>query len=348
MKNMNILVDINHPAHNHLFRNFIFEMKKRGHQLIVITRDKEVTLDLLKKYQIKHINLGKPGKGMIRKALKMLSSDLRFFFILKKYKPNVALSTASPSLAQASYLLGIKHLIFGDTEHAKRTYKLSVPFSKYIITPSSFKDDYGKKHVRYKSFHELAYLHPKYFKPNSSILKKLGLKKSDKFFILRFVSWEAEHDIGQKGLTNGNKRDLIKILETHGIVFISSENKLPKESEKYRLKVASEKMHDILYYATICISEGGTTASEAAVLGTPTIHFSTTGKYCGVFDDLEKNYGLLQVIEDYDKLIEKLRLMLQNKKIKSEWREKRKRLLNDKIDLTDWMVKFVEGEIDGR
>ncbi len=39
---MRILVDIGHPAHVHFFKNFIWEMEKRGHEFIVTARDKDV------------------------------------------------------------------------------------------------------------------------------------------------------------------------------------------------------------------------------------------------------------------------------------------------------------------
>ena len=73
-------------------------------------------------------------------------------------------------------------------------------------------------------------------------------------------------------------------LEKYGRVLITSESKLPAEFEPYRVKVAPEKMHDLLYYAALYVGEGGTMASESAVLGTKAIHISTTGKYCGVFE----------------------------------------------------------------
>ena len=46
---------------------------------------------------------------------------------------------------------------------------------------------------------ENTYLHPKYFKPNKNILKKLNLTNKEKYVVLRLVSWDASHDIGQKG-----------------------------------------------------------------------------------------------------------------------------------------------------
>ena len=38
---MRILIDIGHPAHVHIFKNFAHEMEKRGHELLFTCRDKE-------------------------------------------------------------------------------------------------------------------------------------------------------------------------------------------------------------------------------------------------------------------------------------------------------------------
>ena len=44
---MKILVDINHQAHVHLFRNAIREKEKRGHQVIIPPRAKDITIRFL-------------------------------------------------------------------------------------------------------------------------------------------------------------------------------------------------------------------------------------------------------------------------------------------------------------
>ena len=47
---MRILIDIGHPAHVHYFKNFIWQMQKKGHEFMITARDKEVALNLLDKY----------------------------------------------------------------------------------------------------------------------------------------------------------------------------------------------------------------------------------------------------------------------------------------------------------
>jgi len=48
---MKILIDINHPAHVHYFKNIIKIMEKKGHEFLIISRNKEIEHYLLKKYE---------------------------------------------------------------------------------------------------------------------------------------------------------------------------------------------------------------------------------------------------------------------------------------------------------
>ena len=79
---MKVLVDIGHPAHVHFFKNAIWELESKGHDVQITTRDKEVTLDLLEAYGFKYHNLGKNKKGPIKKAIGMPKIDFELYTIL--------------------------------------------------------------------------------------------------------------------------------------------------------------------------------------------------------------------------------------------------------------------------
>lgn len=197
-----------------------------------------------------------------------------------------------------------------------------------------------KKQVRYNGYHELAYLHPNYFTPDPEILKELGLKEDSVFSVLRFVSWGASHDVGHHGIQN--KIEFVKELEKYGRVLITSEGRLDEVLEQYRIKVSPEKLHHLLYYASLYVGDGGTTAVESAILGTPSIYVSTLVGTMGNFIELEEKYGLLLNYSDSNKAIEKAIELIQSPNIKECWKEKREMLLRDKVDVTSFIVRFVE------
>ncbi|NLP24695.1 MAG: hypothetical protein GX382_09295, partial [Syntrophomonadaceae bacterium] len=168
---------------------------------------------------------------------------------------------------------------------------------------------------------------------------EIGLTEGDPFIIVRFVSWDASHDVGQHGILD--KVGLVKALEQYGRVLITSEGALPPELQPYQIRVSPEKLHDLLYYATLYVGEGGTTASEAVMLGTHAIIVSTLSKYCGVRTDLNQ-YDLLWISESDEYTINKAIELLQNVDLKALGRYNRSRLIAEKIDVTALMVWFIE------
>jgi predicted glycosyltransferase len=335
---MRIIIDIAHPAHVHFFKNFIWLMREKGHEIFITAGDKEVTLRLLKEYGFNYHYTCKRTCGY-KLILEVLKRDIQMLQFVRKYRPDIVMGVASTIASHVSRITETKSIVFTDTEHTKLADMITYPFSDCIVTPSCYFKNLGEKQVLYNGYHELAYLHPNRFSPNPAVLAELGLKEGDPFIIVRFVSWQASHDIGQHGIRD--KVRLVKELEQYGRVMITSEGALPSELQPYQIRVSPEKLHDLLYYATLYVGEGGTTASEAAVLGTHAIHISTTAKYCGIFNSLNR-YGLLWTSERDEETIQKAIELLQDPEIKRVGKYKRNCLIDEKIDVTAFMVWFIE------
>ncbi|RLI76190.1 hypothetical protein DRP05_13360 [Archaeoglobales archaeon] len=340
---MRILFNIGHPAQVHLFKNLIWNLEKRGHECKITTIDKEISVYLLNVYGFDYEVVGKAKAHLFSKALDMIKVDYKLYKITKSFKPDILVGGVGnvyvPFLGK---LIRIPSIVFDDTEHAKIEHLLMDPFASVICTPSCYKKELGKKQIRYNGYHELAYLHPNYFTPNPAVLDEMGLSKDDTFIILRFVSWSASHDVGQHGIRN--KIELVRELEKYGRVLITSEGQLPKELEKYKIKVSPDKLHDLLYYASLYVGEGATTASECAVLGTHAIYVNTLR--LGYTDEEEERYNLVYNFSD-EKTMEKEAFnkaleLLENNNLREEGKRKREQLLKDKIDVTAFMVWFIE------
>jgi predicted glycosyltransferase len=345
---MRIVIDINHPAHVHYFKNFIFEMKKRGHEVQVTASQKDITFRLLEKYHIEFKNVGNYGNSFMRKLINIPLIDLRYYRLMKAFKPDIFLGFGSIRAAHVSFLLQKPCINFEDTENSTEQIRLYLPFVKAVCTPSCYSQDLGKKHIRFKGYMELAALHSHYFTPNPAVLREIGITENDPLIIVRFVSWEASHDVGHNGLSLDIKRKAISEFKKYGRVLITSEKPLPEEFEKYRISVSPEKMHDLLFYATLLYGESATMASECAVLGTHAIFCDFAGR--GYTDEEESKYHLVYNFrldkESQERSIEKALELLQNPHLKEISRQKQAILLRDKIDVTAFMVWFIEGYPD--
>ena len=126
----------------------------------------------------------------------------------------------------------------------------------------------------------------------------------------------------------------------YGRVIITSEEGLPRDLKKYGLSVPPEKVHDLLYFARMYVGEGATMASEAAVLGSPSIYVNTISH--GYLEEEEKRYDLLRRFSNEDDALKCVVELLRINDLKERWREKRTTLLRDKIDVTQYMVELVE------
>ena len=209
-----------------------------------------------------------------------------------------------------------------------------------ILTPVCFNKSLGKKQIKLKSYLELSYLYPKYFKPDTEIRHELGISKTEKLALVRFIAWEAFHDRDRAGLSLEFKLNLIRELSRYCKVIISSEKELPDTLKEFEFSFPPEKLHDLLYTSDIYIGEGATTASESAILGTPAIYVNSLS--VGYCTEQENTYQLVYNFRNTNGVLQKAIELIQNKNIKKESELKSQRLISDHIDITAFFVWFIE------
>jgi len=333
---MRILFDVGHPGDFHALKNLGHALQAQGAEVLFTTRDKEFERELIKAEGFTFKSFGTHYKTIPGKIWGLLKFDLQMLWTALQFKPDLFISHGSIYASHASFVLRKKHMSLEDTGNMEQI-RLYMPFVDVVLTPAVLPADLGPKQIRYNGYHEIAYLHPNVFKPDPSIFQMLNLAENEPFGILRFVSWNASHDGGQSGFSAEDKAALVKRLQKDMRVFISSEAELPEHLKPYEFKIAPEKLHDALYYASIVISEGATVASEAGVLGTPAIYTNTIPiSYC----QDQENYGLVFNTTESEKVFKLIEEILQLDR--EEFRKRRKILLEDKIDVNQFFLDFIK------
>jgi len=340
---MRIIIDILHPAHVHFFKNFI-KIMSIDNEIYLTSRKKEITQYLLEKNGLTSECISSIGKNSYDLGFELISRNLKFLRIAKQIKADLLMGIMGPTIAIIGKLLNIPSYVFYDSEFASITNFFVYPLASKVITPQCYRNNIGKNHIKYNGYQELAYLHPNYFNPDESIIEDLGLNKKDKYFILRLVDWKASHDLGKKGLNKANVEELVNLLENHGDVFITSERKT-NYFKNYQINIPPEKIHSLLYYATMYIGEGVTMASEAAILGTPSILVSPLVGNIGYIEDLERN-ELAFGLKNYKDALKKINLLLDTNNLKNMWSNKRNTMLENKIDVTQYIVNLVKEDFN--
>lgn len=341
-KKKTFLIDIGHPAHVHYFYHFAKIMINKGHEVVFTCRDKDVVIALLANSKLRYFSFGKSYKSIIGKFFGLFYFTARFFLIALKIKPDYYLNATLYS-AIVAWIMGKPHISLEDTFNMEQV-KLYSPFTNVILTGDYNHPSLGKKEITYSGYQELLYLHPKYFSPNPDILNELKINPGEKYVILRFVSWNASHDIGHKGINHKNKLFAIQELSKYAKVFISSESKLPLDFEKYRIQIQPHQMHDVLFYASLLWGESFTMPAECSALGTPSIINHNTKSYY-LYEQENKYdlcYNYTESEEDQIKAIAKGVEILQIPDLKEKWIKKRDKMLSEKIDVTSFLVWFIE------
>ena len=337
---MRILIDIGHPAHLHIFRNFAKEMEKDGHEILFTCRNKEFEIYLLEYYGFNYKTFGKSYKTVAGKIFGLLKFDILEILTALKFKPDLFLGAGSMYVAHAAAALRKPCYNFEDTFNMEQV-RLYLPFvDKVFVSSAGYPDSIDKnKLVVYDGYHELAYLHPNWFTPDDSIYKELGLNKGQKYVLMRFVAWNATHDIGEEGFSLDYKINLVKTLAKQCPVFISAEDDLPKELQEFRLKTPIEKIHHVMAFASLFIGEGATMSSESAMLGTPAIYVDTQDAY--TIDEQER-YGLVFHYKNQEPTLNKALEILENPDSKEIFAKRREKMLKDKIDVTAFLLDYVK------
>lgn len=341
---MRIVFCIHTPAHVHLFRNIINRLMGDRHDVKILARDSGPTIALLDKYGFEYdIYLNHSTSSKLIKSLQLSTYILNEYKLAKRFNPNliIGIGTDEPIFAT---LLRKPCIIFNDTESTPFQHLLNRAFADVIITPSCFKKDLGKKQVRIAGYKELAYLHPNYFKSDSSIFDNLGLAKNEKYIILRFNAFDAVHDFGKRGFTKSDQIKLVKELEKYARVFISPEGRLSTDLEGYRLPIPYERIHYALCDAQLLVTDTQTMTTEAAILGTPAVRCNSFvgPNDMGNFNELEEKYGLIYSFREADQAIQKAIELIQQPDLKEQWAKKTRKLLSDNIDVTRFIVDFIE------
>jgi len=338
-----VMFVVQHPAHVHQFKYLIKHLFSQNCSVFVKAIDKEITINLLHSMNIEFSLLSNYKSNVLGKIYDVVPQITNISRYVKKNNIGLIISRGNVACCIYSGYSKINHIIFSDSEPVHLDRYL-IKMADIIITPDIFKNNYGYKHKRIRSFKEFSYLHPNYFNPDISVLNQLDIKNGEKYFILRFVAWKAHHDVGEKGLSLDKKKKILNEMLNHGKVFISSESELPAELKQYKFPLESHRMHDALAFASLFVGDSQTMTTESAILGTPAIRINSfVGENdMSNFIELEHKYDLIYNFKSYEDSRGKLKELLNKDNIKAEWRLKAKKLIEDKEDLNKIMLTYIK------
>lgn len=366
-----ILFMISHPAHFHLFRYTILNLRQHGHELVIVIRPKDVLEQLCIDAGFSYIKVkDRPDKGgLIRLAFGLMEKVVEVMRIARKTKPDMLMGSDGV-LAYVGSLLRIPSFVCDedDAEATPLFAKLFYPFFTALIEPDcTSAGKWNKKKIGYPSYHELSYLHPHQFKPDKQVVAKYGIDSESPYFVIRFVKLSAHHDVGVHGISAEVAQRVIEMLKPYGRIYITSERPLEPSLEPYRIRISPLDMHHVMAFASLYIGDSQTMAAEAGVMGVPFVRLNDFVGRLSYLHELEaptdymprsngfvptvdahvpeeKHYCLgyghkSADIEGFYQSVEKW-LAMPNRKLVCH--ERMQRMLAEKIDLAQFLTWFIE------
>lgn len=352
---MNILVQMSHPAHFHLYKNVVANLMADGHKVFILIKTKDILEDLLKRSGLPYCNiLEEPHrKNKLGIFWDMLVRDWRMARFVRKNKIDLLLGSTA-EVAQVGWLTRKYRINTGedDMKIVPWFQKMAGPFIQTMLSPVTCDNDkLEPKSVKYAGFQKLAYLHPNWFTPDPNVVERyFSLEKP--YFILRFAQLKAYHDIAAdaRGINTATAQRLIDMLSPYGTVYITSERALEPQFEPYRMNINPLDIHHILAFASLYVGDSQSMAVEAAMLGTPSLRFNDFAGKIGVLEELEHKYQLTFAIPstEPDRLYAKVEELLSMPDLKETFQQRRQVMLSEKIDVADFFTWFVENYPESR
>lgn len=346
---MKILIQIGHPAQFHFYKNAINQWITNGHSVKLLIKNKDILEALVEKSGFDYVNFERKvyKKSSKIDLLRMVASrSYAFLCQLLQYCPDIVISP-DPILARICRVFKAKFIAVSEDDYAviKNLADLLFPVSDAILAPQVCDFSlWQSKKIDYEGYMKLAYLHPNQFTPNKTLVYK-HISNSKPYIIIRLVSLMAHHDKAINGIDNDLLDKIIEKIKSRGYnIYISSEKSLPPKYRQFASGFPIEHIHHLMNYASLLICDSQSMAVESAMLGVPSLRFNDFAGRIGVLEELEHKYGLTYgITTNYpQKLFEKVEELLAMPNLKEEFQRRRQAMLADKIDVTAFLVWFIE------
>jgi uncharacterized protein len=311
-----VWVDIDNSPHVPFFLPIVEELQSRGIEIVLTARAAYQVCDLIQLFSMPCKVVGRHyGKN---KILKVIGNCLRAAELLPMTiarRPDLAISHGSRAQVLVCKSLGIPTLVMHDYEHSTKTGFIEPSWTLMPdVIPDRMMSKNTERLLKYQGLKEDVYV-PQ-FRPDASILNRLGLDAKDLIVTLRPPATEAHyHNPESELLFRETVMFLAKQPNLRTVVLPRSVRQNEQIRREWADLISSEQVVipkeavnglDLIWFSDLVISGGGTMNREAAALGVP-VYSIFRGKLGAVDKYLAEN-GRLVLIESVQEVSTKIRL----------------------------------------
>jgi hypothetical protein len=272
---LKIWFDILTPKQYLFFEYFIQKLRKQ-HKIFCTSRKYEQVNGIEKFGSLNSVIVGKHGgKNNVNKLLASLDRSKLLTKKIEKWSPDLLISFCSPEASRVAYGLGIPHIAFSDSPHAKAVMRLSLPYTTKLLIPWIIpKQDFDGFGIDYKNI-------IKYRAIDAGVIinnyKKNKQKKSEerKIILIRPEESEAAY-ITKKSKTIKIIKKIVEDFPNEEKIVLSRYKDQSKNLKKIfgdNISLLSKPVNgkELLNNIDCFIGSGGTMTAESGLLGIPTI-----------------------------------------------------------------------------
>lgn len=326
----------NTPAHVHLYKHVVSQLRAEGHTVSVMARDYSCTTALLDWHDIDHTVYGPCGTTRWSLLGRLPQHYIHIVRHAREFDPDAIFGMGAYA-AHAGALTRTPTVLLLDSEPTGLDHAVSMPFARTIVTPKAFRKNLGENHYVFEGFKECAYLHPEVYEPSTDVREHLDLASDERYVLVRFNAFGSHHDVGHGGFSADERHELIERLADHATVFVSDEgDDLHLDSLPARpFDAHPGLLHDALAEASLLVADTQTMVTEAALVGTPAIRSNSFvgPDDMGNFLELESN-DLVYNHRSFDAVLDTAEQLLDRPNVEREWKRKRDRCVDDMVNLS--------------
>jgi len=331
------------PHHIDFFKNLFHELDEEGHKVFCLVRGDEVNRRFISKLDMNYSFFGDRSGDHLPRFVNSTRNKVSLISKLLRFRPDLTLSVNSLPHSPFNSIFNIPSVVFLDYKLRKKDERKLFNYADKIVTPDCYPFDIpSKKHLTHPSYHSLAYLHPSRFRPDPQMLDELSIEPKDYVFV-SFARKDWIEDEDHKLIQRREKIDIVRSLEEHCEVLLDGRGSVPEPLEEYVPSNSIVDYNHLLANARLALGDDPIVASEAGVLGVPWIFISDSTS--PTLEEQEIHYEIGTQVADLEE-VEKLAEMILTEEIDPNIERARKEILKDKKDLTDWMIRLVEGYED--
>lgn len=273
-----------------LYSYLYFELKAKGYDVKITCRDYDYVVKLFK---LKGVNVdvigSYGGADLAGKLAASLVRELSFLREMKDRRPLLHSSFTSPEAVRAAFKLNLPIVLLTDSPHSVYVNRLTIPLADEVIVPEATPPQaYGPyyRFIKFRTFKGVfEVIWARRFKPSDEVLKVLNLEPYS-YVVFRVEEAKASYYPRSPRAPPTIMVPLIREVLNRRISAVVF-TRYP-DQEAYLRKLFGGKVIipnfavdslSLAYYSLAVVTGGATMATEASLIGVPSITLFPRGLY---------------------------------------------------------------------